>query len=108
MSNDLNQCQFIGRLGKDVEIRYAPDGAEIASFSLACGWKTSNKEGVEWVRVTAFGKLASICGTYLKKGKQVFIQGRMQTREYEKDGSKRYVTEIIADQMQMLGSKDDQ
>lgn len=108
MSNDLNQCQFIGRLGKDVEIRYAPDGAEVATFSLACGWKTSNKEGVEWVRVTAFGKLASICGTYLKKGKQVFIQGRMQTREYEKDGSKRYVTEIIADQMQMLGSKDDQ
>ncbi|MNU91085.1 Single-stranded DNA-binding protein [compost metagenome] len=108
MSNDLNQCQFIGRLGKDPEVRYAPDGAAVANFSLACGWKTSNKEGTEWVRVTAFGKLAEICGEYLKKGKQVFIQGRMQTREYEKDGSKRYVTEIIADQMQMLGSKDSQ
>ncbi|KAG1445345.1 hypothetical protein G6F57_017589 [Rhizopus arrhizus] len=70
--------------------------------------QAATKEGTEWVRVTAFGKLAEICGEYLKKGKQVFIEGRMQTREYEKDGSKRYVTEIVADQMQMLGSKDSQ
>lgn len=106
MSNDLNQCQFIGRLGRDPESRYLPNGDAVVNFSIACGWKTKDKEGAEWVRITAFGKLAEICGEYLAKGSQVFIQGRMQTRKYQdKDGNDRYTTEIVADRMQMLGSR---
>lgn len=106
MANDLNQCQFIGRLGKDVDLRYMPSGDAVAAFSIAVGWKSKDKEGVEWVNITAFGKLAEICGQYLRKGSQVFIQGRFKTEKYEKDGQTRYSTKIIADRMQMLGSKD--
>lgn len=106
MSNDVNQCNFIGRLGKDPETRYAANGDAICNFSIACGWKSKEKEGTEWVPVTAFGKLAEICGQYLKKGSQVFISGRFTTRSWDdKDGNKRYMTEIRADQMQMLGGK---
>lgn len=105
MSNDLNSCNFIGRLGKDPETRYMPNGDAVASFSIAVGWKTKDKEGAEWVNITAFGKLAEICSQYLVKGSQVFIQGRMKTDEYEKDGIKRYSTKIVADRMQMLGGK---
>ncbi|MBU6232554.1 single-stranded DNA-binding protein [Patescibacteria group bacterium] len=107
MSNDLNQWSGIGRLGKDPETRYSAGGDAITSFSIACGWKSKDKEGTEWVNVTAFGKLAEICGEYLKKGKQVFIQGRLTTDKYEKDGVTRYSTKVIADRMQMLGGKDD-
>lgn len=105
MSNDLNSCNFIGRLGKDPEARYMSNGDAVASFSIAVGWKTKDKEGAEWVNITAFGKLAEICVQYLVKGSQVFIQGRMKTDEYEKDGIKRYSTKIVADRMQMLGGK---
>lgn len=111
MANDLNLCQFIGRLGKDPELRYLPDGKAVASLSIACGssWKDKNsgekQEKTEWIRISAFGKLAEIIGEYLKKGSQVYIAGRMQTREWEKDGVKRYTTEVVADQMQMLGGK---
>lgn len=110
MSNDLNRCEFIGRLGKDPEVRYSPDGAAVCNFSLAVGWKTKEKEGVEWVRVVAFGKLAEICGEYLTKGKQVYVSGRMTTRKWtDKDsGQDRYSTEIVADQLQMLGGKNDE
>lgn len=107
MSNDLNQCQFIGRLGKDVEMRFLPDGNPVANFSIACGWKTKDKEGAEWVAVVVFGKLAEICGQYLKKGSQVFVQGKMRTEKYTKDGVERYSTKIVADRMQMLGGKSD-
>lgn len=103
--NDLNLCQFIGRLGKDPETRFLPDGKAVTNFSIAVGWKGKDKEGVEWVRCAAFDKLAEICGKYLKKGSQVYIAGRMQTREWEKDGVKRYTTEVMADRMQMLGAK---
>lgn len=110
MSNDLNLCQFIGRLGKDPEMRYMPDGKAVANFSIACGQSWKGKDGekqekTEWVRCAAFGKLAEIVGQYLKKGAQVYVSGRIQTREYEKDGSKRYTTEIVVDTMQMLGGK---
>lgn len=110
MSNDLNRCEFIGRLGKDPEVRYSPDGAAVCNFSLAVGWKTKEKEGVEWVRIVAFGKLAEICGEYLTKGKQVYVSGRMTTRKWtDKDsGQDRYSTEIVADQLQMLGGKNDE
>src|SRR5210317_527734 len=104
--NDLNQCNFIGRLARDPEIRYTPNGDAIASLSIACGWKGKDKEGAEWVRVSAFGKLAEIIGQYLRKGSQVYISGRMQTRKWQdKEGKDRYTTEIVADKMQMLGSK---
>ena len=105
MANDLNQCQFIGRLGKDPELRYLASGDAVASFSIACGWKSKDKEGAEWVNITAFGKLAEICGEYLKKGSQVFIQGRFKTDKYEKGGETKYSTKIIADRMQMLGGR---
>ncbi|MDH0520833.1 single-stranded DNA-binding protein [Achromobacter xylosoxidans] len=110
MSNDLNRCEFIGRLGKDPEVRYSPDGAAVCNFSLAVGWKTKEKEGVEWVRIVAFGKLAEICGEYLAKGKQVYISGRMTTRKWadKETGQDRYSTEIVADQLQMLGGKGDE
>lgn len=106
MSNDLNQWQGIGRLGKDPEARSTSSGTAITSFSIACGWKSGDKEGTEWVNVTVFGKLAEICGEYLVKGKQVFIQGRLTTDKYEKDGVTRYSTKVIADRMQMLGAND--
>lgn len=108
MANDLNQCNFIGRLGRDPETRYAPNGDAICNFSIAVGWKSKDKEGTEWVPVTTFGKLADVCGQYLKKGSQVFISGRFTTRSWDdKEGNKRYSTEIRADQMQMLGGKQD-
>lgn len=111
MSNDLNLCQFIGRLGKDPETRYMPNGDAVANFSIAVGssWKDKNsgekKESTEWVRVTVFRKLAEIIAQYLKKGSQVYISGKLRTRTYEKDGQTHYATEIIADSMQMLGSR---
>jgi single-strand DNA-binding protein len=111
MANDLNQCNFIGRLGKDVETRYMPSGDAISSFSIAIGsqWKDKNGEkqdSTEWVNVSVFGKLAEICGKYLEKGSQVFVSGRMKTDKYtDKEGIERYSTKIIADKMQMLGSK---
>ena len=106
MSNDLNQWCGIGRLGKDSEQRFMPGGDEVASFSLAVGWKGKDSEGVEWVNVAAFGKLAAICNKYLQKGSQVYIQGRLTTTKYtDKAGIERYSTKVVADRMQMLGGK---
>lgn len=112
MSNDLNRCTFIGRLGKDPEMRYTASGAAIANVSLAVGskWRDKesgqNKESTEWVRVVAFQRLAEIMGEYLKKGSQVYIEGKLQTRKWQdKDGQDRYTTEIVASQMQMLGAR---
>jgi single-strand DNA-binding protein len=109
MATDLNRCEFIGRLGRDVELRYAPSGDAIANFSIAVGYKAKEKETTEWVRIVAFGKLAGICGEYLRKGSQVYIAGRMTTRKWQnKDGVDQYTTEVVADQMQMLGGKSEQ
>jgi len=106
MSNDLNQCNFIGRLGKPIELRYMPDGGAVASFSLAVGWKGKSAEGTEWVNITAFGKLAEIMGQYLTKGSKVFISGRMKTEKWQDaGGNDKYSTKIIANQMQMLDSR---
>lgn len=110
MSNDLNKCMFIGRLARDPEVRYLPSGAACASFSIAVGsqWKDKQsgdkQERTEWINVTAFNRLGEICGEYLKKGSQVFIEGRFQTDKSEKDGVTKYYTKIIASEMQMLGS----
>lgn len=106
-SNDLNHCTFIGRLGADPETRYLPSGDPVVSFRIAVGWKSKDKEGAEWIPITVFGKLAEICGQYLTKGSQVYVAGRWKTDEYEKNGEKRYSTKIVADRMQMLGSKND-
>ena len=109
----LNKAMIIGRLGRDPEMRYTTDGVAIANFSIATSenWKDKNtgekKEKTEWHRVVAFRRLAEICGEYLTKGKQVYIEGRLQTRSWEKDGITRYTTEIIADKMQFLDTKSD-
>jgi len=112
MSNDLNQCNFIGRLGNDPEARFMPNGDAVTNFSIAIGesWKDKEsgekKETVEWVRCTAWRKLGEICSKYLKKGSQVFVSGKMKTRKWQdKGGTDRYTTEIIVDKMQMLGGK---
>lgn len=106
MANDLNRCEFIGRLGRDPETRFMPNGDAVCNFSVAVGWKSKEKEGTEWVRVNAYKQLAEICGKYLTKGSQVYVSGRMATRKWtDKDGQERYSTEINLDQMQMLGSK---
>ena len=108
MANDLNRCEFIGRLFKDPEVRFTASGEAMCDFSIAVNWKTKDKDGTEWVRIKSFGKLAGICGDYLKKGSQVFIAGRMTTRKWQnKDGVDQYTTEVVADQMQMLGGKSD-
>jgi len=107
----VNKATLIGRLGKDPEVRYTPDGTMITNFNLATDeqWKDKSGEKVqktEWHRIVTFGKLAEICGNYLVKGKLIFIEGRIQTRSWEdKEGVKRYTTEIIASNMQMLDSK---
>ena len=102
----LNRCDFIGRLGRDPEIRHTSGGKQVASFSLACSEKFGGKESTEWVNAIAWEKLAEICGNYLQKGSLVYISGRMQTRKWEdKDGGTRYTTEIVVRDMKMLGGK---
>lgn len=101
--SDLNMCQFIGRLVKDPEVRYSSEGTAMCSLTLACGWKSKAKEGTEFVRIVAYQRLAEIIGEYMKKGSQMYVAGRMTTRSYDKDGEKRYSTEIVATDMQMLG-----
>lgn len=107
----LNKAILIGNLGRDPEIRYTPGGLAVANFSIATteNWtKDGQKESrTEWHRIVAFGRLAEICGEYLAKGRQVYIEGKIQTRDWEdKDGNKRSTTEIVANQMQMLGSRE--
>jgi single-strand DNA-binding protein len=107
----VNKVILIGRLGADPEVRYTQDGAMVTNFRLATDeqWKDKSGERVqrtEWHRIVTFGKLAEICGNYLSKGRLVYIEGRIQTRSWDdKDGNKRYATEIIALNMQMLERK---
>ena len=109
----LNQVQIIGRLGDDPEVRYMPSGDAVCNLTVATSerWKDKNtgeqKEKTEWHKVVLFGKLAEIAGQYLRKGSLAFFQGKLETRMWEKDGEKRYTTEIKANQMTMLGSKED-
>ncbi|MBU2521784.1 MAG: single-stranded DNA-binding protein [Proteobacteria bacterium] len=108
----INKVILIGRLGRDPEVRYTPDGAAVANFSIATSeeWKDKatgeKKERTEWHRIVAFRKLGEICGEYLSKGKQVYVEGRLQTRSWEKDGVTRYTTEIVASDVQFLGGRD--
>lgn len=107
MSN-LNNCQIIGRLGKDVELRYLPNGTAVANFSVAVSesWKDKQsgerKQATEWFSVVMFGRQAEVAGEFLKKGSLVYLAGKMKTRSWEKDGAKHYKTELHADQMQFL------
>jgi len=113
MPNDLNLCQFIGRLGKDPETSATPSGTTVTKVSIAVGeqWKDKagqKKESTTWVSVVAFGKLAEIMGQYLKKGSKVYLSGKMSTRKWQdKSGQDRYTTEIIAGDMQMLEGRSD-
>ena len=107
----VNKVILIGRLGADPEVRYTNDGIAVATFRIATNETWVNKKGekeerTEWHRIVAWRKLGEICGEYLSKGKQVYIEGRLQTRSWEdRDGNKRYTTEIIANNMQILGRR---
>ena len=110
----VNKVIIVGNLGRDPEMRYSPDGGAICNVSIATtsSWKDKasgqKREETEWHRVVMYGRLAEIAGEYLKKGRSVYIEGRLKTRKWQdKDtGADRYSTEIIADQMQMLGGRD--
>ena len=112
-SRGINKVILVGNLGADPETRYTPSGTAITEIRIATSeaWKDKQtgeqQERTEWHRVTFFGKLAEIAGEYLKKGAQVYVEGKIKTDEYEKDGVKRYSTKVIADQMQMLGGRQD-
>ena len=107
----INKVILIGNLGRDPEIRYLPSGDPIANITIATTSKYKGKDGnmveeTEWHRVTFFGKLAEIVGQYLKKGSSVYVEGRLKTRKYnDKDGIEKYSTDIVANEMQMLGGR---
>ena len=108
----LNKVTLIGNLGADPEIRFMPSGGSVANIRLATTrrWKDKQtgerKEATEWHRVIFFNRLAEIAGEYLKKGSQVYVEGRLQTRKWQsQDGQDHYTTEILADEMHMLGSR---
>ena len=112
MARSLNRVMLIGNLGKDPELRYTTSGTAVATFSLATNeaWRDADgntQERTEWHNIVAWKKLAEICGEWLKKGKKVYIEGRIQTRSYEdkNTGTKRYITEIVASDMLMLDGK---
>lgn len=108
----VNKVILVGNCGKDPEIRYMPNGEAVANFSIATtdNWKDKNgqrQERTEWHNIVIYRKLAEIAGEYLKKGRPVYIEGRLQTRKWQtKEGQDRYTTEIIAEQMQLLGGRD--
>lgn len=113
MSKDLNQCNFIGRLGRSPETRYMPSGGAVANFSIACGDDYKDKqtgqkvEQTNWINIVAFGRLAEIVGEYLHKGSRVYVSGKQVSRKWQDKalGADRYTTEIVASEMQMLDSR---
>lgn len=112
MARGINKVILVGNLGADPEVRYSPNGAAIANLSIATtdSWKDKqsgeSQERTEWHRVVLFNRLGEIAGEYLRKGSQVYIEGRLQTRKWQdKNGQERYTTEIIATEMQMMGGK---
>lgn len=111
MARGINKVILVGNVGKDPETRYSAGGMAVTTVSVATSeaWKDKQsgeqKEKTEWHRVKFFGRLAEIAGEYLKKGSQVYIEGSLRTEEYEKDGVKRYSTDIVAQEMQMLGGR---
>lgn len=109
----LNKVMLIGRLGRDPEIRYSQQGLAVVNFSMATSeqWTDKNtgerQEKTEWHRIVVFGKQAEICEKYLSKGSQIYVEGRIQTRNYEKDGQTQYMREIVAANFQFLDRKQD-
>ena len=110
----VNKAIIIGRLGQDPEVRYMPNGNAVANFTVATSESWKDQQGqkqdrVEWHKITIYGKLAEIAGKYLHKGSNIYLEGRIQTREWtDQQGIKRYTTEIICNEMQMLDSKQQQ
>jgi single-strand DNA-binding protein len=110
----VNKWIGIGHIGQAPELKYMPNGEAVCNISIACSesWKDKTsgekKEATEWVRIVFFRKLAEIAGQYLKKGSQVYIEGALKTRKWEKDGQTHYMTEVVADTMKMLGSRRDE
>ena len=108
----VNKVTLIGNLGRDPEVRYTPNGSAVCNFSIATTRNWKNKESgerqeeTEWHRIVLFERLAEVAGEYLKKGRSVYIEGRLRTRKWtDKDGIEKYTTEIVGEQLQMLGSK---
>lgn len=108
----VNKVILLGNLGADPEIRFTPGGQAVANFRMATSdsWTDKNtgqrQERTEWHRVVVWGKLAELCGEYLKKGRQCYVEGRLQTREWQdKEGQKRYTTEVVANQVVFLGGR---
>jgi len=112
MAGGVNKAIIVGNLGSDPEVRFTPSGQAVANFRIATNesWtdKSGNKqERTEWHRIVAWGKLGERCGEYLSKGRQCFVEGRLQTREWtDKEGKKNYTTEIVATNVQFLGGRD--
>ncbi len=112
MARGVNKVILIGNLGRDPEVRYSPSGAAIANVTLATseGWKDKQtgelQERTEWHRIVFFSRLAEIAGEYLRKGSQIYVEGRLQTRKWQdKEGQDRYTTEVVANELQMLGGR---
>ena len=111
MARGVNMAMIIGNLGRDPEVRYTQSGDPVANFSVATSetWKDKNsgekRENTEWHACVAFGTLAKIVGEYLRKGSQVYVSGKLQTSSWEQEGQKRYKTEIVVRDMQMLGGE---
>lgn len=109
----LNKVMLIGNLGRDPEIRYSQQGTAVVNFSIATSeqWTDRNtgerQEKTEWHRIVVFGKQAEVCEKYLSKGSPIYIEGRLQTRNYEKDGQTHYITEIVVSNFQFLGGRSD-
>ncbi|MCF6264293.1 MAG: single-stranded DNA-binding protein [Xanthomonadales bacterium] len=114
MARGVNKCILVGNLGKDPETRYTPSGSAVTNITVATAesWKDKQtgeqQERTEWHRVVFFNRLAEVAGEYLRKGSQVYIEGKIQTRKWQdQNGQDRYTTEIVANEMQMLGSRGD-
>ena len=111
----FNKVIALGNLGADPEVKFTPGGQAVANFRMACSesWTDKNtgqkQERTEWVRVVVWGKLAELCGEYLKKGRQALVEGRLQTREWQdKEGNKRFTTEVVASTVTFIGGRDSQ
>lgn len=109
MASGVNKVLLIGRLGGDPEVRYTSNGGAVANFNMATNESWTDKAGqkqerTEWHKVVVWGKLGELCGQYLSKGRQAYVEGRLQTRDWtDKDGNKRYTTEVVAQNVQFLG-----
>ncbi|MFZ5468696.1 MAG: single-stranded DNA-binding protein [Myxococcota bacterium] len=112
MAGGVNKAILIGNLGADPEVRFTPSGQAVANFRIATSESWNDKSGqkqerTEWHRIVVWGKLAELCGEYLKKGRQCYVEGRLQTREWtDKEGKKNYTTEVVANQVVFLGGRD--